>query len=274
MAENTGSRKQAVRAIFSRAAPTYGGIGPPFTHFGRRLVEVAGLQLGWKVLDVAAGRGAVTFPAVEQVGMAGHVLGIDLAPQMVIETLADLKQRGLKNVDLREMDAEQLELADESFDAVLCGFGLMFFPELGRALGEFRRVLRAGSVIAVTTWDEGDPRWTWYDELVRSYSQTDNVPPRARQLTRPSELAGALESAGFADVSVAMEAQDVVFPTEESWWSSLWSHGMRGALDRMPPPVLSDFKDAAFAKMQPQRESDGFHEVWQALIGTGRRPQR
>jgi O-methyltransferase / aklanonic acid methyltransferase len=60
------SRKQEVVGVFGRAAPTYDQVGPrPFAHFGRRLVELAELRPTDEVLDVAAGRGAVLFPAVD-----------------------------------------------------------------------------------------------------------------------------------------------------------------------------------------------------------------
>jgi len=71
--------------VFGRAASTYDRIGPQvFAHFGQRLVERAQLAPGAAVLDVVAGRGAVLFPAAQQVGPAGRVTGIDLSAAMVI----------------------------------------------------------------------------------------------------------------------------------------------------------------------------------------------
>src|SRR6266545_7311439 len=66
--------------VFERAAPILGRVGPTlFSHYGRRLVQVAGLQPRGRVLDVAAGAGAVLLPAAERVGPDGHVVGVDLA---------------------------------------------------------------------------------------------------------------------------------------------------------------------------------------------------
>lgn len=145
-------RKQAVAGIFHRASSTYGQIGPGFfAHFGHRLVVNAGLPLNARVLDVACGRGAVLFPAAEAVGPDGSVIGIDLAEGMVKETTHWAVKRGLSNVAIRQMDAEHLDFPDSSFDSVLCGFALFFFPQLERALAEFRRVLKPGGHIAVST---------------------------------------------------------------------------------------------------------------------------
>jgi hypothetical protein len=70
--------QQTVAAIFDRAAATYDLVGPPFfAHFGRRLVELARLAPGERVLDIATGRGAVLFPASEAVGPSGRVTGTE-----------------------------------------------------------------------------------------------------------------------------------------------------------------------------------------------------
>ncbi len=66
MIDNSRAEKESVASLFSRAAPTYDTIGPHcFSHFGRRLAELADVPNGADVLDVAAGRGAVLFPAAE-----------------------------------------------------------------------------------------------------------------------------------------------------------------------------------------------------------------
>jgi ubiquinone/menaquinone biosynthesis C-methylase UbiE len=98
--------QQTVAAIFDRAAAAYDQVGPPFfAHFGRRLVELARLAPGERVLDIATGRGAVLFPASEAVGPAGQVMGIDLAPAMVAATQAEATARGSTNITLQPMDA-------------------------------------------------------------------------------------------------------------------------------------------------------------------------
>src|SRR5438093_12954754 len=103
--------KQRVADLYTRAAGSYGKIGPRlFQHVGRRLVEVAGVFPGARVLDVATGRGAVLFCAAERVGPTGQVLGIDLSEGMVRETAAEIDRAGLANAEVRLMDAEQLAL--------------------------------------------------------------------------------------------------------------------------------------------------------------------
>jgi O-methyltransferase/aklanonic acid methyltransferase len=84
-------RKQQLSGMFDRVAPTYDHIGPRFfSHFGRRLVEIAQIPSGSKVLEVATGRGALLYPVSESVGPDGHVIGIDLSEMMVQETTKEL----------------------------------------------------------------------------------------------------------------------------------------------------------------------------------------
>src|SRR5438067_11789642 len=97
-------------ALYSRAAATYGEAqGLPFAHAGRRLVELAGVGRGQRVLDGAAGRGAVLFPAAERVGSTGFVLGVDFSAAVVERTKAAIHARGLAaRARMREFDVEQL----------------------------------------------------------------------------------------------------------------------------------------------------------------------
>ncbi len=158
--------KERIAGVFSRAAATYDQIGPRFfSHFGRRLVELAHIPGGAAVLDVACGRGAALLPAAEQVGRRGRVVGVDIAADMVSRTSAEVKRAGLGNVDIFEMDAEHLEFPDAAFDYVLCGLSLFFFPDLSRALGEFHRVLRDGGRLGITTFSQDNEFSDWIKRM-------------------------------------------------------------------------------------------------------------
>jgi O-methyltransferase/aklanonic acid methyltransferase len=133
MLDDADARKAQIRATFDRLAPEYDTAVPGcFAYFGRRLVECVGIAPGARVLDVATGRGAVLFPAIERAGPTGHVVGIDLAEQMVRTTNGEASAQGLGE-PARVMDAEQLDFPDGSFSVVLCGFGVMFMPHLDHA---------------------------------------------------------------------------------------------------------------------------------------------
>ena len=104
-------------------------------HFGRRLVDIAAIAPGNRVLDVASGRGAVLFPAAEKAGEFGDAVGVDFAEEMVRLASQEAARLQLRS-RLQVMDAEHLSLPDAAFDQVLCGFGIMFFSSQERALSE------------------------------------------------------------------------------------------------------------------------------------------
>ena len=261
-------RKQALRGVFDRAAGTYGGVRY-FPILGRWLAEVGEVAPGARVLDVACGRGAALFAAAERAGVSGHVTGIDLSDGMVAETATAAARLGLEQVDVLQMDAEQLEFADESFDAVLSGFSLQFLADLDRALSGFRRVLRPGGRLAVTTWGDDDARWAWFDDLRASYDAV--VKLRSQSLEQPGELIARLQGAGFEEARVVTRELEMVYPDAEEWWTMQWSISGRAGMERLGPDRLAQFKHEVFARMEPLREADGFHDRLTAHCATGAR---
>jgi ubiquinone/menaquinone biosynthesis C-methylase UbiE len=258
--------KRKLADTFSRAAPGYDAV--PFFHaFGARLVALADIRPGARVLDVACGRGAVLFPAADAVGPQGEVVGIDLAEGMVNATAAECERRGLSQISIRCMDAEELDFPDGHFDRVLCGFGVFFFP---RALAEFRRVLAPGGRLGLSTWGEDDHRWDWLDDLIRRYLPPEPEPPKADtdnpqpDFRKPEGLRAFLGQAGFVDIQVVTDAAERFYTSPAEWWGELWTHGARivleAIMDNRGQTGLEQFKAEAFAKMAAMRQSDGYPE--------------
>ena len=289
----TTERKQQVQKIFDGAAPVYDQIGPQFfSHYGRRLVEVTEIPAESRVLDVATGRGAVLFPAAERVGPEGEIIGIDLSETMVQETARKINQLTLfKMMEVRQMDAEYLDFPDDSFDYVLCGFAIFFFPQLWQALGEFIRVLKPGGTVCVSTFDEsfGD-EWAWLYEIVDTFfppepeedeeDGEDSDPEQDTQprpvFNTPEGLTEILDRAGFDNIKILSEGRDFIYKTKEEFWSSLWSHGFRRILgmieDEMGEEGLQRFKDEVFNKMGPLMQSDGLHQSIAVHFGLATKP--
>src|SRR5215472_13769364 len=112
------------------------------------LLRAAGVAPGMRVLDVATGTGLSAEAILAAVGSTGNVTAVDISPAMV--AMARERLGGIPNVSLSVEDGQALPFPDESFDAVLCNLGLMFFPNPERGLAEFRRVLRPGGRAAVS----------------------------------------------------------------------------------------------------------------------------
>jgi ubiquinone/menaquinone biosynthesis C-methylase UbiE len=252
--------KQRVAALYSRVAADYRHEGPPFfAHVGRRLVELAGVGAGESVLDVATGRGAVLFPAAERVGLAGWAIGIDFAAGMVDQTREEISRRSLTNVKVLRMDAERLAFAAETFDTVLCSFAVFFFSDVSRALSEFRKVLRPGGTVAFGFSRRGDPRWSWYEELLKEFGALDGLPALSGnpEIRREGELVGALTAAGFDGAREIVEKTDFVIADEKTWWSSLWTHGSRRPLEQLDAGSLERFREACFEHLASIRQPSG-----------------
>ena len=261
-----------IGALYDRVASHYGHVGPAvFSYFGRRLVDATGVMRGARVLDVAAGRGAILFPAAVEATDEGRVIGIDVAEAMVQETATEIRRKGLSNAEMLQMDAERLAFPDASFDAVFCGFAI-FFLDIDRALSEFYRVLRAGGRLGVNSGNGLDERWQWYNDLLVAYHDAYQIPlgpPRRGAPWRPSDLPGVLSHAGFVDVRVTVDDAEFIYADEQEWWSAKWTHGARYPLERMQPEVLAQFKAEAFARLAPLKQPDGFHEHWRVLAVVG-----
>jgi SAM-dependent methyltransferase len=156
------------------------------------------------------------------------------------------------------MDAERLEFPDASFDVVLCGFSLQFFPHLDQALSEFRRVLRPAGRVVATTWGREDEDWEWYPDLRKAYQAV--VKLSSQSFDRPEALVGPFSRAGFTQIRTVPRELDVVYGTEEEWWAMQWSISGRAGLERLEPDRLARLKTDVFARMQALRRADGFHD--------------
>lgn len=157
----------------------------------------AAIAPGEHVLDVACGTGIVSFAAARAVGPHGRVTGVDLSGQMVefASRRADVHQ--VYNARFLRMNAEQLDFADASFDAVTCALGLMYVPDPVKALAEMRRVLRPGGRLSLAVW--GDRSLCGWSEVFRIVDDEvkSEVCPLFFSLGEPRTLEYACRDAGF-----------------------------------------------------------------------------
>jgi len=128
---------------------------PPLSfwdRFGRQTVARIGLRAGDEVFDACCGTGASALPAAHAVGSAGQVLGFDVAEPALVLARAKAQAQGLTNVGFRAADVERTGLPSQSFDAVVCVFGVFFLPDMAAAVAEMWRLVRPGGVLAITVW--------------------------------------------------------------------------------------------------------------------------
>jgi SAM-dependent methyltransferase len=157
-------------------------------HVNDRLVELAEIQPGHRVLDIASGLGEPALTAARKVEAAGKVVGTDIAPEMLAMARAAADALGLSNIEFREMDAEAPDLPVHSFNAILCRLGLMFLPHLSTALTQLHQLLIPGGRFAAAVW--GPPAHAPAMSMpMRVIRQRRHLPPPPAGVPGPFSLA-------------------------------------------------------------------------------------
>ncbi len=160
------------------------------------------------VLELAAGQGDVGFAVAALLGEDGRLIASDFSPAMLELARRRCAELGLTNVELRELDAEELDLEESSVDGVVCRWGYMLMPNPAIALSESRRVLRRGGRLAFAVWASAD-RNPWISVAGRILVAHGYMPPPKPGepgmfvLANKSELRALVEDAGFANVHMA-----------------------------------------------------------------------
>lgn len=260
------SDSRAIADVFDRSAPSYDSVIPFFSTFGELLVDVAAIEPGERVLDVAAGRGASALPAAAR---GAEVVAVDLAPVMVEALRADAAARGLDRLEVAIGDAEDLRYEDE-FDVVLCGFALHIVPAPERVLAGSLLALRPGGRCAASYPTGGGPGWEFYGEVLGRFA------PRGRQpLTPPPgprDLRELMETAGFTDVTSRDETRTFTFEGPDAWWTWVWSHGQRAPLELFDGATLDEIREEMFEAVAALTTAEGIPLHQTARFVTGVKP--
>jgi enediyne biosynthesis protein CalE5 len=179
-----------------------------------RLVELAGVEPGSRVLDVAAGYGEPSLTAARAAGPEGSVVATDISAEMIAFGRERAAAVELGNIEFVESDAAGLEFPEGSFDAALSRWGIIFEPDGEAAAARILGFLKPGARMAISSWGPPD-RVPFLAIPMRTAMQRLEVPPpppgTPGPLSRPTPeaLGGLLEAAGFSDVEV--EEADVTF---------------------------------------------------------------
>ncbi|HEX4092467.1 MAG TPA: methyltransferase domain-containing protein [Trebonia sp.] len=248
---------------FDGVADTYDEVLPFFAGFAREVAGALVLPPYAQVLDLAAGRGALTR---ELAGRAGRMVAVDAAPRMV-----ELLARDLPAVESHVMDAAALEFPDATFDLVVAGFVLHIMADPVAAVAEVKRVLRPGGQFAFTIPGRADgspnPWQDPFDELFAEYrkyrlSKSGYSPNQADE----EEL---LSEAGFTDVSWQTVEIAIPIADGETYWRFQLSHGVGATLNDLPDDKRTEFHDRLLAAVD---SSGGMTMRQSATLALASRP--
>jgi SAM-dependent methyltransferase len=171
-----------------------------FESYAADLASRAALRQPSRVLELAAGTGAVTRQLVKALPPSTSILATDLNQPMLDQAALAGTARP---IEWRQADAMQLPFSDRTFDLVICQFGVMFFPEKPKAFSEVRRVLSPGGCLIFNVWDRIEEN-EFADTVTQSLeSSFAGNPPRflarvPHGYHEPSAIARDLASGGFA----------------------------------------------------------------------------
>jgi SAM-dependent methyltransferase len=244
----------------------------------RQMLELARIQPGQRILDVAAGAGEPAVSAAERVGPGGYVLATDISEGIVELAHQVARERGLEQIETRAMDGEKLDLPDASFDAVLCRLGLMYMPHPVTALREWRRVLRPGGRVAVAVFSTPD-RNSWGALPASIIRRRAQLPPPVPGQPGPFSLGGAgvledlFRQAGFADPEVravpvphsAASSAEYVRVAREAFG------GFNAMMAHLPPQKRESVWNEVEGAMRSFESTGGFEAPGECLVGAATR---
>jgi ubiquinone/menaquinone biosynthesis C-methylase UbiE len=236
----------------------------------RRLLELAELTPGGRVLDVACGTGLVTFSAAEAVGADGSVVASDLSEVMVAEVAEKARGGGFGQVTAARMDAEALDLPDGSFDVVLCALGLMYVPNPLAALLECFRVLRPGGRAVVAVWGAREKcGWAEIFPIVDRRVSSE-VCPLFFQLGTVDTLRAAMAQAGFTDLSGDRLSTRLCYESPEEACGAAFAGGpVALAYSRFDESTRAEAEQEYLASLAPWRKGTRYEIPGEFVVVRG-----
>jgi SAM-dependent methyltransferase len=237
---------------------------------GEGLVELAAPRPGEVVLELAAGAGDTGLLALDRIGPDGRLILSDSSAGMLAAAGRNAERLGAGsapgNVELREIDAEAIDLPDASVDVVLCRWGYMLMDDPAAALAETRRILsHPGGRVALAVWGprERNPWNTVIGEPLAERGLVPATPPDAPgmyRLAEPAVLERLLRSAGFASVELSELPVTWRFSDLDEQWTLMTeiSPSLRRALEGLSPADAAALREEVAARSEPYRREDGY----------------
>lgn len=234
------------------------------------LLDMADLQHGEEVLELACGSGLVTRRIAASVGPTGHVTATDLSEEMLER--AKQATRDMDHLSFRRMDAGELDLPDDRFDAALCALGLMYVPDPATAFREMFRVLRPGGRAAAAVWGTRKAcGWADIFPIVDARVNTE-VCPLFFQLGTGDTLPDRLTDAGFHHVRVERITTTLEYASPEEALEAAFEGGpVAMAYSRFDEPTRAEVHGEYLDSIAPYQTGDGYRIPGEFVVARGDR---
>jgi len=238
-----------------------------------KLIEVAKLCEGDRVLDVATGTGIVAMEALKKVGRNGKVVGIDISPGPL--TIARKELGMINNIELLEMDAEDLKFPDESFDVALSEFALFFFPDAQKALREIKRVLVKDGRMAISVHgsEENIPYFSSISNSILHYIPDIRPPgtPNPYRFGKHDVLRAELERCDLKNIDTKSYVYTYNAGTFDDYWNEFilsTATAIRKRLESVDASVFEKIRNEAKQKVEKFLKGDTLEFPWEVLVAS------
>lgn len=191
--------------------------------FGQAMIRQAAIEEHDRVLDVAAGTGEPGLTVAAAIP-GGRVTVTDLSERMLAVAAENAEHRGLSNFETRACDAGALPFADATFDAVLCRFGFMFFPDVATAARELTRVAKPEARVCAAVWGAPEKN-AWATTIMATIARHVDLPkppagaPGLFRCAPAGMMTAVFTDAGLRDVHEEEVTTTMVHNTAEDYWA-------------------------------------------------------
>jgi ubiquinone/menaquinone biosynthesis C-methylase UbiE len=240
------------------------------------MLDLANIRGGDRVLELAAGMGDLAVMTARRVGRNGYVLATDISDSMLKYAADAAREAGITNVETCVMDAENLDIAPDSFNVALCRFALMLFPNAAKALAGVHRALKPAGRFAVTVWSTAEKN-PFHGLPLAIVSRLAKIPapqpgqPGLFTLSGQGVLEACYAKAGFHDVAVRTFSVQRRFPS-----AAEAIEAMKDSFPRLKAlmDMLSDAdRELAWSEIERQLSQfegpNGFEAPGEWLVGVG-----
>jgi ubiquinone/menaquinone biosynthesis C-methylase UbiE len=237
------------------------------------LLEMAAIQAGEHVLDIACGTGLVTFRAREMTGAGGFVLGTDISDKM-IELAREMTQKlQFTDISFERMDAEAMELEDETFEVALCALGLMYMPDPQKALKEIFRTLKPGGRAVAAVWGKRT-HCGWADIFdIVDQRVASEVCPMFFNLGNPEILPISFKLAGFVGIASKTFSTSLLYKTGDEACVAAFAGGpVALAYHKFSEQVRKEVHEAYLASIEQYKLDDGYSVPGEFVLSMGYKP--
>ncbi|HEX5651788.1 MAG TPA: methyltransferase domain-containing protein [Chitinophagaceae bacterium] len=207
------------------------------------------------ILDIAAGTGEPGLTIARMLDK-GKVVITDLAEDMLEIAKENAAKRGIRNIETVVCDVSELPFDDNSFDAVSCRFGFMFFPDMQLAANEIARVLKPGGRFATSVWNVPEKNF-WVTVTMGTINKNMELPPPPPgapgmfRCAKPGLMKNILQEAGFINVTETEISSKLRSGTVEKYWNMITEVGapIVAALAKADDALREKIKNEVFEQL-------------------------